>query len=55
MSLHMQQSADAMADEALARFETTGRGGVGREMVLRRARAFRHNLQYYATLGLAAV
>lgn len=51
MELPKEDGADAMAREALARLE--GHAVAGRERVLRRARNFRHNIQFYATLGLS--
>jgi SAM-dependent methyltransferase len=53
MDVPPQGSADAMAREALAKFTQAGRNIGGEDAVLRRARGFRHNLQHYATLGIA--
>jgi SAM-dependent methyltransferase len=55
MDVPAHRSADAMAEATLARFVDSGRAFSDREALLRRARSFRRNLQYYATLGLAPV
>jgi len=55
MEVPEHRGADAMAEETLARFVNSGRAFSEREALLRRARSFRRNLQYYATLGLAPV
>ena len=53
MDIPGQKSADAMAKETLARFVNSGRAFSSQEALLRRARSFRRNLQYYASLGIA--
>lgn len=55
MDMPAHRSADAMAEATLAKFVDSGRAFSDKEGLLRRARAFRRNLQYYATLGLAPV
>jgi SAM-dependent methyltransferase len=55
MDVPAHRSADAMAEVTLARFVESGRAFSDREALLKRARSFRRNLQYYATLGLAPV
>jgi SAM-dependent methyltransferase len=55
MDIPGHRSADVMAQETLARFVNSGRAFSERGELLKRARSFRRNLQYYATLGLAPV
>ena len=47
-----EKGADAMADAVRASYSQAGRKLADEEMLLRRARNFRHNLQFYATLGI---
>jgi SAM-dependent methyltransferase len=55
MDTSSQQGADSMAEEVTSRLAAAGRQFSSQEEVLRRARAFRRNLQHYASLGLAPV
>ena len=55
MDVPAHRSADTMAEATLAKFVESGRAFSDREALLRRARSFRRNLQYYATLGVAPV
>jgi hypothetical protein len=55
MDMPAHRSADTMAEATLAKFVDSGRAFSDREALLRRARSFRRNLQYYATLGVAPV
>lgn len=53
MDVAGHDGADAMAKAAMSRFAESGRSFPEQEM-LRRARNFRHNLQFYSTLGVFA-
>jgi SAM-dependent methyltransferase len=55
MDIPEHRSADVMAQETLAKFVNSGRAFSDREGLARRARSFRRNLRYYATLGVAPV